>query len=518
MNAPVDNASLSGRPAASSHRPVVLIELNEVPAVVLDAYAKRSPFMARFLKESDRYTTVAADKIQLDPWIAWPSFHRGVNDEAHRLLHLGQDTAEADASYPPLWRILAKAGVRTGVYGSLFSNAEKDLEPYVFFVPDTFSPHDRVKPERLQAFQSFNLNMTRASTRNVDEKLSSGAGKALASVLLQGDLTFKTVARTARQIIAEKVNRRRLSRRRNVQTELHSDIFLSLLRQTRPQFATFYTNNVAAAMHRFWSAAFPDGSMNADALSKEWLQGYADEIFAALESVEHLLKRLIAMDATIIVASAIGQEEIPAEHHKAYVTILRPEKFVTGILGEGSEAHFAMIPAMAPDFPIRFTDKATADLFCERLGLLKIDGQAVEVTSERMHSRIVIDGDDRLAHIRHDYQAGAHFKHPFTVHRSDDHTVHLSVQFDDFEGSDTVQMGNETAPMADFGIGLMPHQEGVNCTAQHSAEGSLLVYGREGGGGGYGGRVSALDFVPSLLRRYQIPTSTALKGEPTIAL
>lgn len=89
-------------------RKVVLIEINEVPHVIMEAYAKRSPFWARFMENSARFETLAADKIQLDPWIAWPSFHRGVNDEAHRLLRLGQRTEAADTAYPPVWRMLMR--------------------------------------------------------------------------------------------------------------------------------------------------------------------------------------------------------------------------------------------------------------------------------------------------------------------------------------------------------------------------------------------------------------------------
>ena len=61
--------------------PIVLIELNEVPNKVLDYYRKTSAFMDQFLSKSHRYETITPDQIQLDPWIAWPTLHRGVNDE-----------------------------------------------------------------------------------------------------------------------------------------------------------------------------------------------------------------------------------------------------------------------------------------------------------------------------------------------------------------------------------------------------------------------------------------------------
>src|ERR1700693_5924115 len=124
-------------PKTAMHN-VILLEVNEVPNKVMDAYASRSPFMARFLGESDRYTTICADQIQLDPWIAWPTFHRGVPDTVHGLLRLGQDTAPIDAAYPSVWRMLKDSGVSVGVCGSLFSSSEEDQSHYRLFVPRDF--------------------------------------------------------------------------------------------------------------------------------------------------------------------------------------------------------------------------------------------------------------------------------------------------------------------------------------------------------------------------------------------
>ena len=79
-----------------------------------------------------------------------------------------------------MWRLLQEAGIPVGVYGSLFSNAEPDLNPYAFFVPDVFSPHSQVNPPKLHDFQDFNLQMTRASGRNADDKVSSGGSRVIA--------------------------------------------------------------------------------------------------------------------------------------------------------------------------------------------------------------------------------------------------------------------------------------------------------------------------------------------------
>jgi hypothetical protein len=497
--------------------PIVLIELNEVPNIVLDAYARRSSFMALWLAASDRYTTVAADEIQLDPWVAWPSFHRGVNDATHKILHLGQAVDSAD-QYPPVWRMLHDSGVRTGVYGSLFSSAENDLERYAFFVPDVFSPHSKVKPTELANFQDFNLRMTRASGRNAGSEVSGGGRDAMLQLARSGRIRPTTAIRIARQLLDERLDRKRLSRRRNIQTELHADIFASLLAQERPAFSTFYTNNVAAAMHRFWSAAMPEGSINATRLASGWLDDYSGEVAASLSSVERLLKVLDSGrcgEVTVVMASAIGQEEIPASNHRNFLTIVDPRLFAERVMNVRAE-HFELLPTMVPDFTIAFGSSDSADMALQNLRSTAIAGAAGLETATRMQSTIMVGASTHLPHIRHDY-SDAHFKHDFTFCQSDDRTVHISLQMDDFDGEEKAVVGDAMFSFNEIGLGLVRHDEGVNCTAQHSAEGSLLVH-RAGSASEYAGyrRISGLDFAPSVLTHFGVSLPSHLQGQPTI--
>lgn len=509
---------------SASANPIVLIELNEVPNVVLDAYAEhRSNFFAHFLSESDRYVTVTPDRIQLDPWIAWPTFHRGVNDEAHGLLRLGQNTAGADTKYPAVWELLKNAGVPTGVYGSLFSSCETDQSGYDFFVPDVFSPHDRVNPETLQRFQSFNLAMTRASARNASEGVSRGGARAIGELALSGRLTLGTLSRVASQLVSERFDRRNVSRRRNTQTELHADVFASLLKRERPHFSTFYTNNVAAAMHRFWSAAVPGSSLNRERLGEQWLNQYSEEVFTALFSVERLLARLRSGEfgpMTIIVASALGQEEIPAENHDSFLTVTDLTAFARVVLGpEAHAATFTSVPTMVPDFSISFSDVEAARRMISRLALVELDGKRPVETYERMLQKNIVEAGSRLSHICYDYGDSEHFKHAFTFKQSDAHTVHISLQIDDYQGSKEARIGNETFSFEQLGLGFIRHDEAVNCTAQHCAEGALFV--NQAGGATEPApmkQISILDFAPSILDYFGVPTPHYMAGETSIRL
>jgi hypothetical protein len=497
---------------------IVLVEVNEVPNVVLDAYAEKSSFMRDFLKRSRRFDTVAADQVQLDPWIAWPTFHRGVPDVTHKLLRLGQNSAAADASFPPIWRTLASSGRSVGVYGSLFSNTETDQAIYDFFVPDVFSPHSRVKPRSLERFQEYNLAMTRASGRNPSKGLGGGAIGSAFQLAATGQLRPSTMLRAASQILAEKMIPARLSRRRNIQTELHGDVFLSLWRKHRPEFSTFYTNNVAAAMHRFWSASFTEGSINSARLDQAWVRTYGGEVFEALHSVERLLRGMMKLPhpPIIVLGSAIGQEEIPAENHAKFISIVDVQKFISTLAPEILEADYQLLPTMVPDFSIRFGTESKANIFRNRLAVVAIGGNPAVKTLERMKAKD-LEFDDRVGHlrVRHDYLTNDHFKHAVTFESSDRTTVHLSVQIDDFSGVPEMNIDAVRVPFAQAGIGEIMHAEGVNCTAQHCAIGSMAIHG-VASVGMQKQTVSVLDFVPSLLKHFGVVPPAALPGHASI--
>ena len=125
--------------------------------------------------------------------------------------------------------------------------------------------------------------MTRASARNARGAVSAGGNKAILDLVKGRYLQPSTITRMAKQLLSEKIDPKKVSRRRNIQTELHADVFCNLLKTTSPEFSTFYTNNVAAAMHRFWSAAFSDPSINEGRLNDRWVQTYSLEIAAALD-------------------------------------------------------------------------------------------------------------------------------------------------------------------------------------------------------------------------------------------
>src|SRR5215468_8012532 len=112
---------------------VILLEANEIPRRLVEDHIARRPdgALAALVERSNTWVTECEDELELDPWISWPTLHRGVIDSRHGIHHLGQSLETADEKYPPVWRLLTEAGVDVGVFGSLHSShVPPDAEQY----------------------------------------------------------------------------------------------------------------------------------------------------------------------------------------------------------------------------------------------------------------------------------------------------------------------------------------------------------------------------------------------------
>jgi hypothetical protein len=90
---------------------------------------------------------------------------------------------------------------------------------------------------------------------------------------------------------------------------LAADLFLKQLERIRLDLTALYTNHVAAAMHRYWGAAFP---LNyTPSLDREWIGQYAGESTFAMDKFNRVLAGFVEfVDAnpeyTMLIGSSMG--------------------------------------------------------------------------------------------------------------------------------------------------------------------------------------------------------------------
>jgi hypothetical protein len=319
-------------------RKIVLYELNEVPWRVLDQFAAWRPtsHLARLFPVMRRFGTFAEDRSDLSPWITWPTLHRGVTDERHGIVGFGQDLTAVDLEYPPIWELLARAGMSVGVCGSLHTYPlPPAIERYRFFIPDVFAAGAECFPEAISTFQAFNLDMVHESARNVSRRIPWA--RALRFLAAAPGLGFKprTAIDLAEQLASERRRPWQRVRRRTYQTVLAFDVFIHQLETTRPDFTTFFTNHVASSMHRYWAAAFPTDYKEFE-YTDEWIDTYRGEIAWTMEKADELFGRLVRFadrnpEYQIWVTTSMGQAATEAKPLATQLYIGDVRRFMTAL-------------------------------------------------------------------------------------------------------------------------------------------------------------------------------------------
>ncbi len=351
-------------------RKLLCYELNEVPWPVIDFYLQRRPHsaLASLLGNADQFSSHCVDLGELQPWSTWPTLHRGVSNEVHKINFLNQDLSNAEA-WPPVWQHLNAAGVSTGIFGSLQSYPAVHHPQMRFHVPDTFAAGSETVPPRYVPFQSFNLKQT-------------GDNKAVASRVGFGDLKealglFNTGIRpttwlkVAKHLFDERRNPLYKKRRALLQPALAFDVFLDCLKNEKPQFVTFFSNHVAGIMHRYWKYSFPE-DFDYTLQDTETDRFHAESILVAMDIFDAQLAELQAFSAAndydIVILSSMGQEAIDRGE---YVPELRMKDFERFIARLDPGYPVTMNLAMQPDIAFEFTSIADRDAFRALVGTLR---------------------------------------------------------------------------------------------------------------------------------------------------
>jgi hypothetical protein len=462
-------------------RKILLYELNEVPFRVLDVFCANFPAssLATKLPLCRQYETICEDTGHLSPWITWPTLHRGVNNELHHIHDFGQDLRDADHRYPPIWKILAQNNIRTGVCGSLHSYPMPEvLNNYAFYLPDTFALTPESLPESLAPFQEFNLSMARDSARNVSQAVPiRSALKVLVNAPAMG-LRLKTFAAIGSQLADEVLHRWRSTRRRTFQSVLQFDVFMKLLETTRPDFATFFTNHAASAMHRYWAAAFPD-DFERNEYDKAWIERYQCEIEFAMQWADRFFGDLVRFveahpEYVLWVATSMGQAAWIAVPLLTQLYVVDLDRFMRQMGVEPGS--WSSRPAMLPTINV-FVSPELAGTFEQALRALKISDE------------------------------------PLVFSREPDGFFVLHFGQKNLQDDQVARFGERTVSFADLGLGCQEIEDKTDSSGYHVRSGVLLVYdpAAKPRQTSLRPQLSTLEIAPSILRNYSLPPPNYMK-------
>jgi len=463
---------------------VIIYELNEVPRKLFDFYATSHPksAFAKLRNKSSLFQTHTADVGSLSPWITWPTMHRGVSNIDHEISDLGQDLQYVNKEYPNVYNLLAQRGVKVGVFGSLQSYPlPDDLNNFAFYVPDTFAAGDECFPETLSAFQAFNLSMVRASGRNVKSGIAVKDATRFIQNSINLGLTPHTFLKLSNQIFSERFNSDRVVRRRTSQVEIAFDLYIRQLTATKPDVSFFFTNHVASSMHRYWPTVFPE-DYEVGKFDETWRKQWSGEIPHAIKVANYQLQKLLdycdSHGSELIVSSSMGQEAVtdaePTEK-EVLITNLRNLMSYLGLKAKDYEPKLAMSPQVMLS-PKNEAVKAGLS----KLKNIFINGRNIDVFETST-------GDIRLEIILINQDS-------------------LSVYDGDIK-IDPKQIGIDNVHL----------QDASSAYAYHIPEGILLHYKSshfvENRSDKTWQPVSALDFAPSLMKKFSLEIPSYMQKE-----
>ncbi len=359
---------MSRKEADTSVRPLLLLEINEVPWRLIDEFVAHPelPSLRAFFGAARTRTTRSTDIGELHPWVTWPSFHRGMDNRSHGIAFLGQDPATFKGK--PIWQEYRERGHSVGIFGSLQSWPPQDPGPGGFHVPDTFARDERCIPEWVEPFQRFNLRQTGSNGRVINEgSLYRSDSLGLLLSLPRLGIRAATCAAVARQLVSERLDRTQLARRPIFQGILAWDVFRKLFDPGKPPaFSTFFTNHVAGIMHRYWDHVFP-ADLGKDPNARH---PHRETMLFALKVLDRMLGEALELQAAnpeliLAFASSMGQGPVNREHHEGRemsIPRVRDLLVACGLGPADFEPLLAMVPQICVQIPDARKRQATREL------------------------------------------------------------------------------------------------------------------------------------------------------------
>ena len=457
------------------NKKAIVIEINEVPLKLLKHYQKVKPksHIAFLLDNSLVLETEAKDVAEefLYPSQTWGSINTGVGYDSHKI-HWYNDPKPD--TYPLYWKRIADAGLKVGLMNTLHSspaNSYIEEENYKFVIPDCFASNNITKPEIYEDFQALNTSATSENGRTAN--MGFPKDKAVATLVKSPALGIKpkTLLDAATLVAKIKTGRVNKERLRNLQFTLLADMFFKQLKEHDVDLAIFFTNHIAANMHRYWYSLFPD-EYSRELYDDAWIEKHSEEILVSLDLFDDFLKQLIAYcdraQRALLVVSSMGQgaNENLTETPE-YLYKLEDFDRLLGQLCPGKNYQYEVDAAMIPQYSINFANEADARECYELITAAKPYFQGIWMNIDLNQKVITL-------------------------------STNLESNRDKFYVRDDSFSYDE--------LGFTRISIDSHHTARHTPEGTLIVYNSETSKA-TGASVDYLEYVPAMLKFFGLDTA-----------
>lgn len=371
---------------------MIFVALNELNIDYVRRYIGKGflPTFKQLLRSECVETVSEENSNHLEPWIQWVTVHTGKDFAEHGVFRLG-DIAQR----PELVQIfeeLENAGCSVGVVSAF--NADNRLRNATFFIPDPWT-------ETACTGSAFLRRVSRAVSRCVNKHSSRGFSftdlfwVSIAAAMFVGPKAWPTFWRLGLRVKKPGVQSMILDL-------LLAEMFRSLVRKHRPAYAHLFLNAAAHIQHHYlFNSSEYDGTHSNP---EEYCPKHWDPLLQILEVYDIILARLLRLNETVIVATALSQSPQPQT-----VFYWRPKNHLSFLVELGIDEPFEVTPLMSRDFRIDADSlEASAAIESKLLACVNsLDGNSIFAVDNRGTSlfvELVFAGElhESVRFLRHD--------------------------------------------------------------------------------------------------------------------
>lgn len=326
----------------------VSLEFNEVNFDWIQFYIDRGElpaFRGLIERHGLLHTEAELSVEELEPWIQWPTVHTGKTLAEHKVFRLGD---AVEAGHEQIWEYLERHGLRVGAI--LPINAANRCEAPAFFLPDAWTDTTATcSPDMLKLFATIKGMVQ----ENAADRRSLAGTIAALLPLAAPYLSLRSMPQYLR--LARLVRGHRWVRAA-ILDRLLADIFLSLFRKARPDFASLFLNGAAHVQHHhLFDAACYDG----DHRNPSWYSGASaralDPLLIVYRAYDSILSDLLRLpDTRVLLSTGLSQRR--NERQQFQYRLRRADQTLRSL----GVSDFAVHMRMSRDFLVSFADAEAA--------------------------------------------------------------------------------------------------------------------------------------------------------------
>jgi hypothetical protein len=340
-------------------KPVILIELNEINFNFVQRYiaSGKLPNFARLIERQGIQTTSSENEYEhLEPWIQWVTAHTGKSFSEHRVFRLGDIV---DADFEQIWEFLENNGLKVGAISPM--NAKNRTSNAAFFIPDPWTATAVTGGVLLK-------EISKAVSQAVNDNATSKIGLRSIFWLSVAMLRFVPFAEYGRYfLLIRSIAQRKSWAKAQFLDELLADLTLTLMKRTKPDFASLFLNAGAHIQHHYMfnSAAYEGNEVNPSWLIKP----EHDPVYEVYAQYDDILGRFLKnfCGHRIIISTGLHQDPFP--YLRYYWRLLNHRHFLS-LMG----IDFVTVePRMSRDFLLTCSNPAQATNAARKLSRIVAD-------------------------------------------------------------------------------------------------------------------------------------------------